>query len=197
MHQQGKHEVQTRGIVVSRFSSGEGNTRVHIFTEDLGLISVFARSAREERSKLRPHLTVGTFGHFDLVRGVGGWRVVGAVETKNAYFACIGNAAAQTAAARFLSLIRQLIQGEERDAELFVGMWGFFSALSSLQGTLLVHLERFATLQMLSKLGYVSPSAVPGAISFDYSLESIQSLVPLERQIADAIKEGFVASGLL
>ena len=104
-------EVHTKGIIINRFSSGEGSVRVHIFTESLGLVGALAKSAREERSKLRPHLTVGTFGNFDLVQGRETWRVTGAVRTKNSYFDLQGNPDAQDMCARVLSLLRQLVRG--------------------------------------------------------------------------------------
>ena len=193
----GKHEVQTRGIVLSRFSSGEGSVRAIIFTEALGLVSTLAKSAREERSKLRPHLTVGTYGHFGFVRGAQVWRLVGATETRNTYFALSGRPKAQYASARFLSLLRTLIQGEERDEELFAHAWNFMCALESVPDELLVHVERFATLAVLASLGYVSKDAVPGAPDFDYTPSAIEALVPLEKQIATAIQNGFSASGLI
>lgn len=191
------HDVQTRGVVISRYSSGEGSVRVNIFTEQLGLIGALAKSAREERSKLRPHLTVGTFGHFDLVQGANTWRVVGAVGTQNYYFA-FKSAEKQRAAARVLSLLRQLINGEERDEALFAVVWDFLSALSRVQDEHVVRAERLVVLQILAALGYVSKEAVPAPQeTFDYSVRAFQELEPLEKEMRTAIKNGFVASGLL
>ena len=53
-----KREVHTRAIVIARRSAGEGSVRVSLYTEELGLVSALVTSAREERSKLRPHLMV-------------------------------------------------------------------------------------------------------------------------------------------
>jgi len=192
-----KHEVGTRGVVISRASSGEGSVMVSIFTEELGLVSAIAKSAREERSKLRPHLQVGTFGFFDLVEGVAVWRVIGAVKTKNYYFAFRNTPKAQEAAARLLSLLRQLIHGEERDSELFEIVWNFLVALESIPDDMLVFAERFAVLQTLAALGYVSKETVPHAERYDYSEEALRTLLPQEKQMIVDIKNGFVASGLV
>lgn len=190
-------EVHTRGVIINRFSSGEGSVRVHLFTQELGLVSALAKSGREERSKLRPHLTVGTLGNFDLVQGRDTWRLVGAVGTVNTYFALQGNEAAQDMSARVLSLLRQLVRGEERDDELFSAVWHFFSALAEIPRGMLIHAERLVILQILAALGYVSKEAVPQQASLTFSIESLQSLLTLEAGMKGAIQEGFVASGLL
>jgi len=191
------HEIGTRGIIISRSSSGEGSVRVSIFTEELGLVWAVAKSAREERSKLRPHLTVGTFGFFNLVQGQAGWRVIGAVETQNSYFAFRDYPKAQEAAARLLSLLRQLINGEERDPELFDAVWGFLASLSSIPEDLLVFAERYAVLRSLAALGYVPKDAVPHIEKISYTHETLKILLPYEKEMTVAIKNGFSASGLL
>ena len=191
------HDIQTRGIVISRFSSGEGSVRVSIFTEQLGLVGALAKSAREERSKLRPHLTVGTFGHFDLVQGVNTWRVVGAVGTQNYYFA-FKTKERQRAAARVFSLLRQLITGVEKDETLFKGVWDFLRALNEVPDEHIVRAERLVVLQILAALGYVSKEAVPTLKEeFDYSIRAFQELEAVEVEMQKAIKNGFVASGLI
>lgn len=192
-----KHEVHTRGVIISRFSAGEGSVRAALFTEHLGLVTGFAKSAREERSKLRPHLVVGTIGHFDLVRGRDIWRVTGATATRNAYFAHTTCREVQQVAVRYIALLRTLIQGEDRDEEVFRAVWDFLTALHTVPEAMLVHAERFAVLTLLAHLGYVSREAVPGTVAFDYSVTSLEKLVPLEKSIAEAMKQGFVASGLL
>ncbi len=45
--------VVTQGLVLGKLGAGESNTLVSVFTEELGLIRVAARSARLEVSKLR------------------------------------------------------------------------------------------------------------------------------------------------
>lgn len=190
-------EVHTKGIIINRFSSGEGSVRVHIFTESLGLVGALAKSAREERSKLRPHLTVGTFGSFDLVQGRETWRVTGAVGTIHSYFSLIGNPAAQDRCARVLSLLRQLVRGEECDEALFSVVWHFLIAVGDVPQDMLVHAERLVVLQILAALGYVSKEAVPDQANLTFSLESLQSLMAVEVGMRGAIQEGFVASGLL
>lgn len=189
-------KAQTRGIVLRRASSGEGSVRVYLYTEALGLVSVIAKSAREERSKLRPHLQVGTYGSYDLVRGSGDWRAVGAVDTRSSYFSFSNNESAKQSAARVLSVLRQLVHGEDPDRELFTIVWRFLEALHTLPEEHIKHIERFAVFSMLSSLGYISTKH-PELKTFDCSEQAAAALLSLEGEMVRAIREGFSASGLL
>ena len=71
------------------------------------------------------------------------------------------------------------------------------SAIGDVPQDMLVHAERLVILQILAALGYVSREAVPGQADLNFSLESLQSLLSVEAGMKGAIKEGFVASGLL
>lgn len=192
------HDVGTRGIVINRFSSGEGSVRVHLFTEKFGLISSLAQSAREERSKLRPHLQVGTFGNFNLVNGARTWRVVGAVDTKDFYFSSTGNPNVQHASARVMSLLRQLISGEEKDGDLFESVWNFLTSLETITDSTIARAERLVVLQILASLGYAGKDTVPPLDeTFNYSESSLNALEAYDTRMHQAIKDGFTASGLI
>src|SRR5262249_18379111 len=102
----GSPSAVTRGIVVGRFPAGEGSVRALVYTDAFGLVSVLAQSAREERSKLRPYLQIGTLGTFTLVRGKV-WRVTGASAAENLHFELFGRARAQQASARIFAAVRQ------------------------------------------------------------------------------------------
>lgn len=191
------HEIKTRGIVVGRFSAGEGSVRVQLFTEELGLVVAIAKSGREERSKLRPFLTVGTFGYFDLVRGAHALRVTGVTGAHNIYFLVSKYEEKQVVSARVLSLFRQLITGEERDEVLFMHMWRFLHALHYIPSEHLVQCERFVVLQILAALGYVSKAVVPDVGVDEYTDSLYMQLATDERDMQKAIREGLMASGLL
>jgi DNA repair protein RecO len=191
-----KHDVQTRGIIINRFSSGEGSARVLLLTESCGLVSALVKSGREERSKLRAHSTVGTFGTFDLVRGREIWRFVGAVKTHHAYFDFQENVALQKAVARIFSVLRQLITGEEKDERLFGVVWDFLNALPHIRGDVVLYAERFTVLKILAILGYVSHHA-SYIEKYTYAYDDLLALIPHEREMHRTIHDGFVASGLL
>ncbi|MBI3571983.1 recombination protein O N-terminal domain-containing protein [Candidatus Kaiserbacteria bacterium] len=148
-------ECTTRGIVVGRFAAGEGSVRVLLYSDALGLVSALAKSAREERSKLRPYLQVGTFGTFTLVKGKDVWRVTGATAAHNVHFALTGRTDAQETGARVLGTVRQFVRGEGSDPYLFSALSQCLSSLPAIPDTHIPAAECLAVLRMLAALGYV------------------------------------------
>ncbi len=152
-----KREVHTRGLVLSRRQAGEGSLRIMLFTEELGLVTALATSAREERSKLRAHLVPGTRGTYSLVRGRDQWRVTGAVRTVNEYFA-VQQEEVQKSFARVISFVRQFVRGEGKNDELFGRLWEYCGALHDVSAKDIRTLEYLVVLRTLAALGYVAPS---------------------------------------
>lgn len=191
-------EITTRGIVIGRAQSGEGSVRVFVYTEELGLMNALAKSGREERSKLRPHLQSGTSGSYTFVKGQHEWRVVGAVDTVNIHFLLEEKQHAQAAAARVISVIRRLIHGEEANRELFHALDGFFAVLPDCSVEEALISERLAMIRILTSLGYV-PSLPDIPHLFDDSFERgiLLSLKPFERRMTKIINEAIMVSGLL
>lgn len=192
----GSREVTTRGIVISRTSRGEGSVRVSLYTEEFGLIWAVARSAREERSKLRPHLQIGTYGVYTLVKGATDWRVVGAVKTNNTYFGAHTNTAAQQSVNRVLGVVRQLMHGEETDVRLFESLWQFISHVTALSPEFVVLGERVVLATILFQNGYIPEQHIP-SLTISYTEEALSPLKDKKKEFTKAINEGFVASGLL
>ena len=193
----GSRETNTRGIIISRMSSGEGSTRVSIYTERYGLIWAIARSAREERSKLRPHLQVGTYGMFTLIKGSHDWRVLGAVDTVSSYFSLLESKEAQKGVVRVLGVVRQLIQGESPEARLFDSFWEFLNTIPSVSDENIPLAERLVLTQILSVSGYISNDKIPSISEYTYSEDTFNAIKSHEKEITIAINEGFSASGLI
>lgn len=171
-----KREVTTRAVVIGRAQAGEGSVRVHLYTEELGLVSAIAKSAREERSKLRAHLTTGTYGSFALVKGERGWRVTGATGTKNAHFVASDNTEAQIAFAHVIGVVRQLVHGEGANHQLFNALWGFVTVPPMKK---FLEAEQDTVLHILASLGYVAPTDMQSP------------------DVVSVINKGLVASGLV
>lgn len=190
-------EVNTRGIVIGRSSSGEGSVRAALYTEEFGFIWVLAKSAREERSKLRPHLQVGTIGYYTLVKGSYDWRVTGAVGTKNIYFELTGVDTAQKSATRVLSVVRQLMQGETPDPDTFNVLWKFLMSVTSIQEKDIPIAERLVLINILSHAGYVSETDLLNGVGEEYSIEFFDTLRPQEKKLTRIINKAFMASGLV
>ncbi|MDO8523694.1 MAG: recombination protein O N-terminal domain-containing protein [bacterium] len=187
----------TRGIVIGRFAVGEGSVRLLLYTDVLGLVSAFAKSAREERSKLRPYLQVGAFGVFTLVKGTGVWRITGVTASEIIHFTVSGRKHAQEAGARVLGSVRQFVRGEGSDPYLFSVLSRFLSALPRVDDAHVQSAECLAVLRMLAALGYVDDDSdtrtfLPVAYDAETLVRAGEARAPLVR----AINEAIAASGL-
>ena len=190
-------EITTNAIVIGRAQAGDGSVRVFLYTEHGGLLSALAKSGREERSKLRPHLQVGSFGSYSFVKGTQGWRVVGAVDTQNAYFDLHHSALAQRSVDQVLGIVRQLVRGEERNEELFESLWNFLHATKTLDEELLKTAEHVAVLRMVAALGYASLDANEVySASTGYDLSVLESAKNQNRKIVRTINDALAISGL-
>lgn len=190
-------EITLRGVLVGRYAVGEGSVRILLYTDALGLVFVLAKSAREERSKLRPHLQVGTVGTFTLVKGRDIWRVTGATDTTNTHFALAKNKKAQESAARVISTVRQFIRGEGNDPYFFAVLFEFLRALPTLTETTVPEAECAAVVRMLAALGYVRNNSVLNSfLEVAYDPETLSRVHSSRSALVRLINEGIAASGL-
>ena len=189
--------VVVRGIVVGRAGAGEGSLRVFLYTDALGLVSALAKSAREERSKLRPHLQNGTYGTFSLVKGRDVWRITGATETANLYFALADKRRLKEAAARFLQSIRKFIHGEGADERVFETLWQFAHALAEFEENETPEAETLAVLKLLSALGYVEGNTrLAPFIESPYTKELLAEAKTSRAVLIQTVNDAIAASGL-
>ena len=63
------HLHRAEGIVLGSFPCGEADKMVILFTKEFGLVRVFAKGVRLEKSKLRGHLCTGTHVAVGFVMG--------------------------------------------------------------------------------------------------------------------------------
>lgn len=191
------HEVTTEAIVIGRAQAGEGSVRVFLYTKSAGLVRALATSAREERSKLRSHLQVGTYGTYNLVKGAHDWRVIGASDTQNTYFFECRNANGSFACARVLSVLRTLIHGEEPNDELFEALWNFLKTYPMLSEKEVVIAEHVVMVRILYALGYVPDQThIPSLKGSDYTPQVMNELSAQKKELVKFINEALLASGL-
>ncbi len=191
-----RQEITTRAIILARHAAGEGSARVTLYTEDLGLVTALATSAREERSKLRAHLVVGTIGSYSLVKGKRDWRVIGAVRTNNIFYKC-ERSDQRGSGARIIAMVRQFVHGEEADENLYTALSEFFTALPTLTSRDVVIAEYVAALNILAALGYVSPEPVKEYLGAQYSAALLADAAQKKHTLVKAINDGISASGLM
>jgi DNA repair protein RecO (recombination protein O) len=76
------NEIYTRGIVLDRKDYGEIDSRITLYTQELGKITPRAKSARKINSRLSAHLEPLTFGKFRIIEK-NGFQIVDALAEKN------------------------------------------------------------------------------------------------------------------
>ncbi|TAJ15058.1 hypothetical protein EPO56_01380 [Patescibacteria group bacterium] len=189
-------KITLQGIIVSRRQSGEGSVRVAFYTDALGLVYALARSAREERSKLRPHLQVGTSGTFTLIKGKDVWRITGAVNTENVFFS-LKSSFSKEATARVLKIVRQFVRGEGSDPYLFSTLMNFLHATPRIESELVQDAECIAVFRVLSALGYVREDEITGSfLDTTYDEKVLKHARTVRTELVQSINEGISASGL-
>lgn len=188
--------ITTRGIVIARGGLGEGNLRISLYAEGLGLVAAVLRSGREERSQLRPHLQEGTHGVFTLVRGREMWRVTGVVDARNLYFSNLEKPFTESAA-RVLGMVRQFVHGEGNNPYLFVVLSEFLTVLPRLAEDDVKHAECLVVLRMLSALGYVqNDGTIKNFLGTKYDSEMFHTAGESRALLVRTINEGIVSSDL-
>ncbi len=186
----------TEGFILSERPLREKDILVSVFTKDLGLVRASIRSARDIRSKLRPHASRYALVAVTLVRGKEYWKVVG-LETKSLYRPIWGNRAKAPPAARLFSLLERLVNGEEPAPDLYADVvmaLDLFARVRPAESSELIqNIECVAVLRVLDRLGYLPPAPFIASFAapapFDEAL--VRALSPLRLKAVRAINQAF------
>ncbi len=167
------HLYHTDALILGSEPEGEGSRRFALLTRDCGLVSAFATSVREERSKLRYGLSDLSFSAVTLVRGKESWRVVGAVLEKNLAKDFQDIPETILLCSRIARLLRRLVTGEEKNERLFEVVREGFGSLTATPGPAIAEVEIVLVLRILYLLGYLAPRR-----EFDSALADIGRFDP-------------------
>lgn len=156
------HIHHTDGIILHSFNIGESHKVIEVLTEKLGLIRANVRSVRSEKSKLRYSLENLSETTLSLVRGREVWRVTGALPGQNFYHSLKEDFEKLALLLRIVTLVRRLVQGEEKNEYLYLVIRELCLALSSGEHTEeeLEGVECVAALRILHSLGYLKHESV-------------------------------------
>ncbi|HEX9608781.1 MAG TPA: DNA repair protein RecO [Candidatus Paceibacterota bacterium] len=191
---------KTKGLVLDTHGVGEEHLFVVLLTEELGLVSVVARSARSLRSRFRYHVQPMSFGEYSLVRGREVWRLIGARAEYNLFYELRSNTEAIRFIGRYAQLLRRLLAGEEAVPELFALIGDALSFLrkENPQGELLQNLEYIAVLRSLLALGYIGEHRTLGEALRPSPITTgmLTSIAPLRRTMALEINRALKESHL-
>jgi len=149
----------TDALVCGSKDSNTSDRAYLLFTREAGMLWASARSVREERSKHRYALQDFSFLRVSLVRGKGGWRIVGTEAGENAYYTATERER-RIVLRNIVRFLRRFVQGESAHAELFDEVERALTIPVSDAGTL----ETVVSLRLLAHLGYVAPHGAYAAI---------------------------------
>ncbi|HEY0908289.1 MAG TPA: recombination protein O N-terminal domain-containing protein [Candidatus Paceibacterota bacterium] len=183
----------TRGFILGSVPSGEASKLYHIYTEDFGLIFAKAQGVRLLASKLRYNLEEYSFATFSLVRGKEVWRLTGAGEK-------IGDPHFARIYARVLNLVRRLVQGEEKNPELFASLLFMIQGMPGIMQPTqedMTAFEHLVLIHILSSLGYIDAKVLVGiARDATPSLADLGAVKAKKREVIAEINKALRESQL-
>ncbi|HYF13065.1 MAG TPA: DNA repair protein RecO [Candidatus Paceibacterota bacterium] len=186
----------SRGIIIGKRGVGESNTRVAIFTRELGLLKAAARSARRENSKLRYGLEPLSLGTFSFIRGKHEWKLTGAQDVSHEFIS--GDVRKRQSVGRITRLLLRLIHGEEPNFDLYNTLEEGLKALVTATPENIESIETVLVLRVLSHLGYLpnTPQLRPFIERDFFSMELQQEIAASRALLIRAINDSLGASGL-
>jgi DNA repair protein RecO len=190
---------RTEGFILGSVRSGESNKFFFVFTRDFGLLLAFAKSVREERSKLRYHLQDFSRVMVTVVRGKEIWRITGAETLKTWYRDFAEKPDTQRFFVQLCRVLRRLVQGQERHDALFdiIDEAERFLYDHSPDTEEMKTIEFVVMLRVLSALGYVAPDAtLQQILDHPLGVDLLRQAAPFRRKMATVINTALQESQL-
>ncbi len=192
------HFYHTPSFVLSAQDVSEGSRMLSLFTRELGLVRVHARSVREERSKLRGYLQPLSFAQVALVRGRDLWRLTTAGLAPSPQDSLVYKGVLWRHKRSIVYIARILerhLQGEERDAVLYDCFRDGVHALANCD-----HGSTWESLmlaRLLSQLGYGHVERIDARLAENIWDESaLATAVAHESELVCLIQMALAASQL-
>jgi len=145
----------TEALVCGSRPSYTSDKSFLLLTEAAGMLWAAARSVREEKSKQRYALQDFSLIRVSLVKGKSGWRI-GSVESEYNAFSGAASREARGALTRVVKLLRQFMQGEEPQPEIFSDVKLALETIRNLEGDRCFEVLDIFSLRLLNKLGYIA-----------------------------------------
>ena len=193
------HIYTTPGIIIGSRNSGEANKYLYIFTRDLGMIGASAQGIRLGKSKLKYHSQDFCYSSFSLVKGKDIWRVTSAgngdalfseIKKYESYFILY---------VTILSLLKRLLNGEEKHEALFDEITnGFHFVISqSFSEKDLKSFEQIIVLRILHMLGYIGKvKELEIFLKNEWSMETLMKSAEFKKKIVGEINQALKESML-
>ncbi len=181
----------TKALVLGVETSVEASRSLRLFTRELGFIRAHARGVREGKSKLRYGLQPLSLSEVSLVRGREMWRVAGAMPLHSLHASFRESPETFLLLVRIVRLLRRLLQGEEKNEELFdvVESGIEFLLETSLTKSELGNFECVFVLRILHRLGYIGNPEFEPFLGLSLSKDLMVELAPLRSSAILAINK--------
>ena len=192
------HIYHTEALVLGARSVGEGDRLIHCYTRDLGLLAARAKSVREHRSRLRYSLQTFAHAEIDLVEGKNGWRLTSA-RPITSFRSLWEDVAKRRIAAQHASLLRRLVQGEERHEELFDDILEGLTFLEGIEEQkTLEDTELLLVVRLVALLGYWKEATrfAPLFQTPAYSPETLRALSLIRSEVLRGVNHALQSSHL-
>jgi len=108
----------TEGIIIKIRESGEADKIFSVFTKDFGRVEIFAKGARNGKSKLNPHLALFNHSRVSFISGRDFFRLTDALKISSLKELC-GNLAKLQTLGRIFNILEKMLQGQEKNEELW------------------------------------------------------------------------------
>lgn len=159
----------TDALVLRGYERGEADKMFALFTREFGLLWARGTAVRRENSRMRYALQRGARARVSLVRGVRGWRTVGAVSTT---LFEPGKKDALATFVRLTELLERLVRGEGTHPYVFDTLVHAHATLQSEPKEAYPLIELVAVARMLFSLGYLSTESLGSALFLETSYGS-------------------------
>lgn len=172
----------TEGFIVDSRPYGEAGRVFSVLTRDLGLIQAIAQGIRLEKSKLRYHTKLYSFGTYSFVKGKDIWRMTNANSADFFVFAKNEKGQefyAQELFARIAFLLKRLVRGEVIHPEIFDHLMEAAKVMDDDAGIGNLDFETLETvlvLRIMHALGYVGKVTDEIALKGNISKELLSVL---------------------
>ncbi|HWO07674.1 MAG TPA: recombination protein O N-terminal domain-containing protein [Candidatus Paceibacterota bacterium] len=176
-------KYQTEALVLRSYERGEADRVFALYTEAFGLVWARASAVRRESSRMRYALQNYAQANVALVRGVSGWRVVGAMALSETSMP----EAAAAVFARIANLADRLIAGEEKNEYLYRALVEARRTLLEAPRETQATIELLCVARILYALGYLSADAL-GNGHASSSAEDVRD--PASHRRAPALRRG-------
>lgn len=186
------------GFILQSKAMGEADVALFVYTKEMGLVLVSAKSLRLARSRLRFVLQRFSEARIDIVRGKHGWRLTSA-QTIHTHSHLHRHPYRRITLAAFSALLLRMVQGEEAHDELYVAYKQAITFLGTLSSRIdCANMEIYFAVNILSLLGYWKEEEGEEILfqTVGFTTEGLAAVAAKRSQLVKKVNSGLAESQL-